>query len=196
MVELMKSDDVAYDVIAGKYLKIMSLGASIGSLNGLLISSFEKGREKEASVKLTEIWKKITRTDVYYHWPYVSFIQGFFWQTSFLDNSPLLPFIEKHFKELNSTIKRKFSFGIAEAQTGKYIQIDERTPPNKIPYYIVAATSVPGLFPYLIENDKVYIDGGTVDNLNLKGAIERCREIVGDDDSLITIDTIMTNPCK
>lgn len=59
----------------------------------------------------------------------------------------------------------------------------------------MAATSVPGLFPYLIENDKVYIDGGTVDNLNLKGAIERCREIVGDDDSLITIDTIMTNPC-
>lgn len=199
MTELIKSSDVEYDVIAGNnFICIYDsfiIGASIGSMNGILIASYDKGREKEASQKLTDIWKKITRQDVYYHWPIIGFIQGFFWKPSFFDNSPLKKFIEDHYKELNSTIKRKVSFGITEAQTGKYIRFDETAPSTKVPFYILASTSVPGLFPYLIEEDKVYIDGGTVDNLNLKGAIEKCREIVGDDESAITIDTIMTNPC-
>jgi len=36
------------------------------------------------------------------------------------------------------------------------------------------------------------MDGGTVYGVNLVSAVNRCKEIVGDDESLITMDIIVT----
>jgi hypothetical protein len=48
---------------------------------------------------------------------------------------------------------------------------------------------VPFIFPYVEFEDKVLIDGGSVWNLDIVSAVERCRELV-DDDSKIFVDVI------
>jgi predicted acylesterase/phospholipase RssA len=45
----------------------------------------------------------------------------------------------------------------------------------------MASSAVPGIFPYQIIDGKIYIDGVTVNPLDYKGAIDRCRETVTSD---------------
>lgn len=40
------------------------------------------------------------------------------------------------------------------------------------------------------------MDGGTVWNTNMDSAIQRCREIVGDDDASITVDIAICGGAK
>ena len=58
-----------------------------------------------------------------------------------------------------------------------------------LPERIVSSASIPFVFPHRVIENMTLMDGGTVWNLNLVSAIERCREQV-DDDSQITIDVI------
>ena len=71
--------------------------------------------------------------------------------------------------------------------------INETVGVENLPKYIVASAAVPGIYPYSIEDNKVLVDGGTIDNINVVGGIDRCREIVGDDDNSIIVDVMMTN---
>jgi hypothetical protein len=52
---------------------------------------------------------------------------------------------------------------------------------------------MPGVFTYVVEGDKVMVDGQTINNLNLRSGIKRCQETHEDED--IIVDLIMTNPC-
>ena len=56
LVDLLPAEEVAYDVVTG---------ISIGSINGLAFSSFEKGKEKEAVAFIESIWNKVQRKDVW-----------------------------------------------------------------------------------------------------------------------------------
>ncbi len=195
MAALMDPEEVKYDVIAGlspSYARL--IGVSVGSLNGLLIAMYAPGTEKAASQGLSGLWANITQGDIFEHWPYVGPLKGLFAQGSFLDNSPLLATINKKFHEMGGVIHRKFTVGIVDAETAEYIVKDERGGHENMPQNIFASASVPGIFPSIITSDHMLVDGGVMDNINLRAAIKRCSEIVGDDDSAITVDVIMTNP--
>ena len=184
LADLLSPEEVRYDVVAG---------ASVGSLNSLLIGATEIGKEKEAALKLTEIWNNIKSNDVLEWWPYVGPLQGFFGKTSFFDTSPLLPFVQKQFDILGGKLHRRLSFGMVDAQTGSYHRADEKHGAD-MPKKVVASASVPAFFPYVIDGEHVFIDGGSTDNINLRGAIDKCMEIVGEDYAAITIDIIIPNP--
>ncbi len=171
------------------------IGVSVGSLNGLLISSQAKGEEKSAAGKMKTVWDTIVQGDVFQSWPYVGVVPGLFGKQSLFDNSPLDAYLKKKFVELGGKVVRKISVGIVDAQTGNYINKNESVGNENMPHYIFASASVPAFFPHIIEGDLVLIDGGTTDNMNLRNGIARCREIVGDDDEAITIDVLMSNPC-
>ena len=167
----------------------------MGALNGLMVAFHKIGEEKEAAAKLIKLWQTIKRTDIYVNWDFPGPIRGFFYKPSFFDNSPELKFIEQKFKENGGRINRRFTFGIADAQTAKYISINQNTDPKKLPQYIVASTSVPGIFKYIIEGNRVLVDGFTIDNLNLRSGIKECLEVVSDPSKII-VDVVMTNPIE
>lgn len=59
----------------------------------------------------------------------------------------------------------------------------------------VASSSVPFVFPNRHIEGRILMDGGTVWNSNLEGAIERCREIVDRDEDII-MDVIICDDSK
>ena len=135
----------------------------------------------------------IKSENIFVQWPLPGPIRGLFEKKGFFNNEPELGFVTYTFKKLGGKLQRKISIGIADAQTGEYIKVNQNVGNEKIPYYVVASSSVPGFFDYLIEGKRVYVDGFTVDNLNLRGGIEECQKMVSDDSKII-VDIIMTNP--
>lgn len=121
-------------------------------------------------------------------------IPGIFGKKSFLDNSPLKNYLETQFKALGGEAKRMFTVGMVNAQNGEYIVKSEKVGKAQMPGIVFSSASVPGFFPHIYEGDRIIIDGGTTDNMNLRAAISRCRDIVAENDTQITIDVLMTNP--
>eukprot|EP01017_Pseudomicrothorax_dubius_P001444 TRINITY_DN0_c487_g1_i4.p1 TRINITY_DN0_c487_g1~~TRINITY_DN0_c487_g1_i4.p1 ORF type:complete len:202 (+),score=70.75 TRINITY_DN0_c487_g1_i4:2-607(+) len=56
---------------------------------------------------------------------------------------------------------------------------------------IVTSASMPMVFPHIQYDGKVLVDGGSMINLDVGGAVARCREIVDNDEDII-IDVILT----
>jgi len=53
----------------------------------------------------------------------------------------------------------------------------------------VASASIPVVFaPHVWEGKGVFMDGGTVYNINLEGAIRQCMDGIVDDESKIIVD--------
>ena len=99
-------------------------------------------------------------------------------------------------KEWPYNTYRRFPITTVNVETAETFIVNEGVGAVNIPEYIVASSAVPGIFPTSVINGSMFIDGGTNDNLNIKGGIERCREIVGDNDEDIIIDVLMTNALK
>ena len=59
-VELLNPQDIRYDVISG---------ASVGSLNGILVAATEIGKEAEVSSKMSNLWATIKSDNVLANWP-------------------------------------------------------------------------------------------------------------------------------
>lgn len=183
MVEKLPAEEVAYDVVCG---------ASVGTLTGLFVAAHPKGTEKVVVQKLKNIWFTIKQESIFADWPFPYIASGFFSKPSFYDSSPEIPYLQEKIKETGGKIYRKFSIGVADAQDGSYLSIDETVGIDRLPFYVAASSAMPGVFKYLKEGNRILIDGGTINNLNLRGGINRCFETVEEED--ITIDVIMTNP--
>ena len=64
-----------------------------------------------------------------------------------------------------------------------------------MPIRFLASSSVPFVFPNQHIDGRILMDGGTVWNSNLEGAVERCREIVNKDEDII-MDVIICSDGK
>ena len=61
-----------------------------------------------------------------------------------------------------------------------------------MPNAAVASASIPGIFPpYVWEGKGIFMDGGTVYNINVEGAINRCMDGIVDDESKIIVDVLI-----
>jgi predicted patatin/cPLA2 family phospholipase len=185
MVELIEPEELGYDVIAG---------ASVGSLNGIVFASTEIGQEQEVSQKLLHFWRTIKADDAIAPWTLSDLVGGFFSKSNFFNNTPLFNYVNRTFQGWGGNVFRKYTITTVNVNTAETIRATESVGSVNIPKYIVASAAVPGIFPNSEINGNFFIDGGAVDNTNIRGGIERCREIVGDDDKSIIIDVMMTNP--
>ena len=79
-----------------------------------------------------------------------------------------------------------------DVNTGKYTEFDQTNIEfSELPDASVASASIPLVFPPHIWSGKgVYMDGGTVYNINMEGAVRQCMDIV-DDESKIIIDVLL-----
>ena len=56
---------------------------------------------------------------------------------------------------------------------------------------VMCSSAMPAAFPFQEFKGNIYVDGGTVKNLDVASAVEQCREIV-ENDSDIIIDIVLT----
>lgn len=170
-------EEIQYDVMTG---------VSVGALNTAGLAMFEKGDEGNMTAFLLDIWRNIQASDVYQDWP-GGIIDGILFQPSIYDTTPLLNFLTNKFTR---TIKRKISIGSCNANNGSFVRFDESLSHDDLITAVRASSAMPILFPYVEFQGQTYIDGGSVLNLDVGGAIERCREIV-DNDADIIVDVIL-----
>lgn len=179
LVEALDPKETQYDVVSG---------VSIGAINSVAFSLFEKGDEIAATDFMIDFWHNLTADVVYANWPgYI--VEGAFWKSGLYNNTRFVDFLIEHVK-LN-TIHRKVVVGATNARTGSFVRFTEEEGVDNLKYKATAASSAfPAFFQSVEYKNMTLIDGGVLINLDIAGAIERCKEIVSRD-SDITIDIVM-----
>jgi len=78
-----------------------------------------------------------------------------------------------------------------EVNTGEYYEFDNsNTNFRDLAQAAVCSSSIPGIFPpHIWKNRGVFMDGGTVYNINLEGAVAQCLDL-GYTESQIEIDAL------
>ena len=176
-------DDFAYDVMTG---------VSAGSINAAALAGWAVGKEYEASEWMSDMWNSLTNDDIWTDWPWGGKAKGLTVEAGVVDNSPLLTFLRKTLSDNFTDWGRRVTYGTANVNDGSYTTFSQ----NNISFLesadaAFASASIPFIFPnYNWEGKGVFMDGGTVYNINLDSAIEQCMEIV-DDESKITIDILI-----
>ena len=158
--------ETQYDVITG---------VSVGSLNGFYYSSHKKGEEKILADKIVKIWSNLSWRDIYenWSWGYLGMFRAFWDKPSLFNNEPLKKMILNETK--NKSIKRKFTVGVSDASNNKILtyDLDKYENQTEIAEIIVDSTRMPFIFPYKKKDGKILVDGGVLQNLDVKDAIRR-----------------------
>ena len=89
------------------------------------------------------------------------------------------------------SLKRKLITGSVDVNTGQFVSLDfDDLEPSEYVQAVLASASIPGIFPPTKLRDYLLIDGGTTWNLNIVGAIDKCRKM-GFKDQDIVLDIII-----
>lgn len=168
-----------YDVLSG---------VSIGAINAVGFSFFKKGQELEASQFLLDFWGELSADVVYSNWPgYV--IEGAFWRNGFYNNTRFVDFLQDyvHFEK----VERKVVVGATNAKTGKFVRFTEKVGRDELMFDATRASSAfPGFFQSVNYQNMTLIDGGVLINLDIAGAVDRCKEM-GFKEKDIILDIVM-----
>merc|ERR1719468_1037543 len=89
---------------------------------------------------------------------------------------------------------RRITVTSAEVNTGAYVEFDQTNITfNELPKAAVASASMPGMFnPMVWPGHGIFMDGGTVFNINIESAVHQCLDLVNDE-SKITVDVLICN---
>ena len=170
-------EEIQYDVMSG---------VSVGSLNTAALAMYVKGDEANMTAFLLDVWRNIKASDVYQDWS-GGIIDGVLFRPSIYDTTPLSDFLHKKF---DKPIQRKITLGTCDANNGTFVRFDESLSHDDLITAVRCSSAMPILFPYVEFQGETYIDGGSVLNLDVGGAIERCRETT-DNDTDIIVDVIL-----
>jgi len=101
----------------------------------------------------------------------LSVIRAFFDKPSLLDNSPAKEYLANFMK--NKEVKRKISIGITDyAQLHPVVyDLDQDWTKENITNLVLDSASMPFFFPYCIQDNSIYVDGGVLLNLNIHGDV-------------------------
>lgn len=162
-------------------------GTSAGALNASFLAQFKSGQEKEASEKLTDLWKRLDKSQIYRRW--WPFGRLSFWKPSIYDSAPLLSLIKKNINsELIKTSGKHLRISAVSLVTGKSRIFDENY--HDIHRALAASAAYSGIFtPLKMQNEageyELYTDGGLRSYCSIRDAIKS---------GATEIDVIMTNP--
>lgn len=156
--------DYAYDVVTG---------VSAGSINTVAMAGWEVGSEKALADWLTSLWKNLSSADVWQDWTFGK-VQGMTLKGGAVDNSPLLAYLRETLAPYEAEgYKRRVTVSTVEVDSGVYTEFDQKNLQfSELPDAAVASASIPFVFPpHVWEGKGVFMDGGTVYNVNLEGAV-------------------------
>ena len=143
------------------------VGTSVGSLNGAILASDPDG----AAEKLTEIWPRIDRQQV--------FPGGFFMRTlaattakrSYVfDPTPLSDLLHEYLPVSRiEDLALPFTAVATDFDTGVAVEIDS----GDLRTALLASSAVPVAFPWVERDGRRLVDGGLVANIPIRQAIAR-----------------------
>ena len=182
-VDNLPKEEVEWDVITG---------VSVGSINAASISLHEIGQEKVAIDWMLSLWKQFGKRDIYRNWM-LGPLQGLFFKPGLWDNTAEADYLQEKFKEFpDRELKRRININTVDFDTGAIYKYREDVDFDVLPKAVRASTSMPFAFPHTYLDGHAFVDGGSVWNIDLSGAIKRCKEIV-DNDKDIIVDVVMCN---
>lgn len=164
--------DFEYDVITG---------VSAGSINAMAMSGWAAGTQVEMTQWLSDLWKNLHTSDVWVDWS-LGKASGFLVMGGIVDNSPLLNFMQ-HVMARFDDFQKMVTLTSTEVNTGTYTEFNQTNLAfNDLPEAAFSSASIPFIFPQHIWKGKgVFMDGGTVYNINLESAIHQCLTVVDDE---------------
>lgn len=174
--------DFAYDVVTG---------VSAGAINTIALAGWEVGMEKDMATWLCDLWSNLKTEDVWVDWSFGGKVKGLTMKQGVVDNSPLLAFLQNVISKF-STFGRRVTLSAVDVGTGKYTEFDQTNIKfTELPDAAVSSASIPLVFPPHVWPDRgVFMDGGTVYNINIEGAVRQCMDLV-DDESKIIMDVLI-----
>ena len=165
----------------------MISGVSIGAVNGFGMSLFSPEEDEYAAAFLKHFWEGLSKEVLYQNWP-GGYMEALLERDSLYDNSIFFKYMDKLVKE--KTIKRKISVGATDAIQGTFVRYNESLSFEDMVTAVRASSAFPSAFPPVNFDNRVLIDGGVISNLDIAGAIQRCREEVESDEDIV-IDAIL-----
>ena len=135
-------------------------GVSVGSLSGLVLASFEVGREKEVSKILSSLWLTAKAREIFRNWKDGGIVRGIFFESGIVDSEPERELIESTFNKIGGEIKRVLSMGMTDVNEGKYYTPSDLNNDNVV-NYTMGSSALPGMFPPVSMNNRshLFIDG-------------------------------------
>jgi len=174
-----------------KYKYDIVTGVSAGSINAIGVAAWPIGDEDALVNWLSEQWLTLTSPNVYKNWA-LGIADGLLTKSGIFDSSPLFDLLTRRLKDAGGVFNRKLTVASANVNTGAYTLFNETDP--EIVKGVLSSASIPFIFPHQHWKDRglVMMDGGTIWNLNLVSAVQRCQKEIGaEDESDITIDLIV-----
>ena len=171
----------------------MLSGISAGAVNAAGYATFDRTDNARATQFMVDFWREINSSIILQTWN-TGVFAGLYKEPSLVNNSIFINYVNEKIVSRVSTLKRKISVGSVDLNKGEFVRFDESTP--FIDFIFKAArssASVPLLFPPVEYEGMSLVDGGTLINLDIAGAVQKCLEIVNDQSDII-LDIVMTNP--
>ena len=163
-------------------------GVSAGSINTIFTAPYALGDELNMVQGLSDAWKNLHTSDVWVDWT-LGKVWGATAKSGAVDNSPLLAFL-KNVLAPYTEYKRRVTVASVNVNTGVYTEFTQKTLAfADLPDASVSSASIPFVFPPHTWSYGTFMDGGTVYNVDLEGAIAQCKDLV-DDESKIIIDVL------
>lgn len=153
-----------YDIITG---------ISVGAINGVFLSQYPHGKEKQAWNDLNHLWTEIKgNKSIYRHWYHgVLWKLPAFWKPSIYNSEPLRKLIYKNLDmgKLHNSGK-VFRAGAVSYTSGVYKEWTERS--ADIHEGILASSAFPGFLTPPIINNELWTDGGVQNIVPLNTAVK------------------------
>lgn len=176
-------EEVMYDVVTG---------VSVGAINAAPIAFHPIGKESDAADWMINMWGKLKSSNIYNSWSF-GIPEGLLFREGLWDNSEELRYLKKTFDTFKDRqVFRKINMGAVDFNTGEVYKFTEEVGFSEIAQAVTASSSMPFAFNHAHINGSTYVDGGSVWNIDISGAIERCKEVVDSEEDII-IDVIMCN---
>ena len=143
---------------------------------------------------MVDKWSNLTSADLWQFW-HGGLIDSLTRESGLIDSAPIDAFIQSVLGD--KVFARKLITAAVDVASGQYVQLDmDRLESDEWHKAILASASVPGIFPVTKLRDWLLIDGGTCWNLNIVGAIEKCRALGVTNDEDIIMDMMILMPEK
>jgi len=169
-------------------------GVSAGSINAGMMSVWPKGSEVEMSENISHMVTVTTSDDTIASWDdhflVPGPVEGYLYHAGLYDNSPMESYLNDYFANFTD-IEKKLEISAVNVETGEFKCFDESITLKNLGRIIRASSSIPFAFPPTEFEGSLYMDGGTVWNINIDSAIDKCLELV-DDEEHVVLDIAIT----
>lgn len=157
-----------------------------------MMSVWPKGKEVDMIENLSYECTITTPEDTMAPWPgrLPGPVEGLLYHKGLYNEEPMEEYLNDYFADFDG-IQKMVVLSAVDVESGVYTPFDESVGIENLGRVTRASTSIPFAFEPTNFNGRWYMDGGTVWNINIKDAIDKCLTIV-DDQEHVVLDAVIT----